>query len=78
MDVHGAGCQRSDPKTGHASNYPDGHGPQGDAVRIQNHVRCVRTGVISASTDPVSMSRAGEASFGGSVLAALLLPLSGF
>lgn len=42
VDVHGAGAQRSDPKTGSAADYPQGHGPQGDAVRIQNYVRCVR------------------------------------
>ncbi len=42
IDVHGAGAQRSDPKTGSASQYPTGHGPQGDAVRIDNYVRCVR------------------------------------
>ncbi len=42
MDVHGAGAQRSDPKTGDADDYPDGRGPQGDAIRIDNFVRCVR------------------------------------
>ena len=42
-DVHGAGAQRSDPKTGDASDYPVGHGPQGDVVRIENYVRCVRS-----------------------------------
>lgn len=41
-DVHGAGAQRSDPKTGAASDYPQGHGPQGDAIRILNYVRLVR------------------------------------
>lgn len=41
MDVHGAGAQRSDPKTGSASDYPTGHGPQGDAIRVDNYVRCV-------------------------------------
>ena len=41
-DVHGAGAQRSDPKTGDASQWPYGHGPQGDAIRIQNKVRLVR------------------------------------
>ncbi|MBN2586954.1 MAG: DUF1566 domain-containing protein [Candidatus Fermentibacteraceae bacterium] len=41
-DVHGAGAQRSDPKTGDPSRYPHGHGPQGDVVRIYNFVRCVR------------------------------------
>ncbi len=42
-DVHGAGAQRSDPKIGSASSYPQGHGPQGDAIRILNYVRLVRT-----------------------------------
>jgi len=45
MDVHGAGCQRSEAKTGDPDDYPTGHGPQGDAVRIYNYVRCVRGGV---------------------------------
>ena len=39
MDVHGAGCQRSDPKTGSASY---GNAPQGDVVRVTNLVRVVR------------------------------------
>ena len=43
LDVHGAGCQRSDPKSGNASNYPFGRGPQGDVIRILNFVRPVRT-----------------------------------
>jgi len=47
MDVHGAGAQRSDPKTGSASEYPTGHGPQGDAIRIENYVRCVTGGTDS-------------------------------
>jgi len=42
MDVHGAGAQRSDPKTGDPANYPEGNGPQGDVVRIYNYVRVVR------------------------------------
>lgn len=41
-DVHGAGAQRSDPKSGNPANYPYGHGPQGDVIRIYNYVRCVR------------------------------------
>lgn len=41
-DVHGAGAQRSDPKMGDPSDYPFGHGPQGDAIRILNYVRLVR------------------------------------
>ncbi len=42
MDVHGAGSQRSDPKQGDASRFPEGRGPQGDAIRIDNYVRLVR------------------------------------
>jgi len=45
MDVHGAGAQRSDPKSGDPLEYPHGHGPQGDAIRIINYARCVRGGV---------------------------------
>lgn len=44
MNVHGAGAQRSDPKVGDPGDYPEGHGPQGDDVRIHNYVRCVRGG----------------------------------
>jgi len=43
-DVHGAGSQRSDPKSGDPNDYSTGHGPQGDAVRIYNYVRCIRGG----------------------------------
>jgi len=42
VDVHGAGAQRSDPKAGNPADYPTGHGPQGDAIRILNYVRLVR------------------------------------
>ena len=28
---------------GDPADYPYGHGPQGDVIRIFNHVRCVRT-----------------------------------
>jgi hypothetical protein len=44
MDVHGAGAQRSDQKTGDESQLPVGHGPQGDVQRINNYVRLVRGG----------------------------------
>lgn len=43
QDVHGSGAQRSDPKMGNPDDYPTGHGPQGDAIRIFNYVRAVRT-----------------------------------
>ena len=43
IDVHGAGCQRSDPKDGDPADYPSwGHGPQGDLQRVFNYVRLVR------------------------------------
>ncbi|MCP3855396.1 MAG: DUF1566 domain-containing protein [Actinomycetia bacterium] len=50
LDVHGAGAQRSDPKTGDAADYPYGHGPQGDVIRIENLVRCVRGGDLETVT----------------------------
>lgn len=42
MDVHGTGSQRSDPKTGDITAYPQYHGPQGDVQYVFNAVRCVR------------------------------------
>ncbi|MHA1866475.1 MAG: Lcl C-terminal domain-containing protein [Candidatus Heimdallarchaeaceae archaeon] len=42
-DVHGAGAQRSDPKSGDPADYEGGLGPQGDEIRIYNYVRCVRS-----------------------------------
>jgi hypothetical protein len=52
-DVHGAGAQRSDPKSGSYTSYQLGYdqsgnpvyglGPQGDVIRINNYVRLVRT-----------------------------------
>jgi len=43
QDVHGAGAQRSDFKSGDPTQFPTGRGPQGDAVRIYNFARCLRT-----------------------------------
>ncbi len=42
MDVHGAGAQRSDPKSGNVNDYPEFFGPQGDVRYVYNAVRCVR------------------------------------
>jgi hypothetical protein len=44
INVHGAGAQRSDPKSGDPADakYRGGFGPQGDDVRIRNYVRLVR------------------------------------
>ena len=50
-DVHGAGAQRSDPKSGTPVLDAPGHGPQGDILRIYNAVRCVRAGADEPSTD---------------------------
>jgi hypothetical protein len=44
MDVHGAGAQRSDMKTGDPSQLPIGMGPQGDVQVIYNYARCARGG----------------------------------
>jgi len=41
IDTHGAGAQRSDPKTGTTSKSQS-LGGQEDEVRINNYVRCVR------------------------------------
>jgi len=44
MNVHGAGAQRSDPKSGDPKSpmWAGGRGPQGDEVRIFNFARAVR------------------------------------
>lgn len=47
VDVHGAGAQRSDPKTGDPLMFPHGRGPQGDVIRIFNFVRLVRGGDVA-------------------------------
>lgn len=56
-DVHGAGAQRSDPKSGSPTDYPlcvdkdgktvYGRGPQGDVLRIKNFVRLVRNAIVN-------------------------------
>lgn len=43
MDVHGAGAQRSAPKTGDKEDYPRYFGPQGDVIYVFNFVRSVRS-----------------------------------
>jgi hypothetical protein len=65
QDVHGAGAQRSDLKTGDPAAFPTGHGPQGDAVRISNYARCVRAGFqgdvkVGGETDPLVIQGSGN------------------
>ena len=54
VDIHGAGAQRSDPKAGiSAQEAANGRGPQGDAVRSDNAVRCVRDDITQGTSgDP--------------------------
>jgi len=58
VDVHGAGAQRSDPKTSVPADEVNGHGPQGDARRALNFVRCVRGGSVvpSSGDDPSTLN----------------------
>jgi len=58
-DIHGAGCQRSDPKPNSFSGYTyNGNGyynpnsPQGDAIRISNFVRLVRNTQATGINEP--------------------------
>jgi hypothetical protein len=64
VDVHGAGAQRSDPKTGDPKQFPQGRGPQGDVIRIFNHVRLVRGGDAKPNTpkEPADSARIPAAS----------------
>lgn len=43
VDAHGAGAQRSDPKTAAPGDFPRGFGPQGDDIRGHHYVLCVRS-----------------------------------
>ncbi len=65
MDVHGAGAQRSDPKVGDAADYPQGRGPQGDAIRIANFVRPVRDAGLRVRSEPRSADVVGESADSG-------------
>lgn len=51
LDVHGAGAQRSDFKTGDPDDYPYGHGPQGDVIRIYNYIKLVRDADVNSLDD---------------------------
>lgn len=62
IDVHGAGCQRSDPKSGDPNDWPYGHGPQGDAIRIYNYIRCVRgpSAPVPTEINDLGIMRSGD------------------
>lgn len=81
MDVHGAGCQRSDPKVGDPADYPYGNGPQGDVIRIYNHVRCVREVEVELGAAPrpqnMSLSEAWPNPFNPVTQLELQLPTAG-
>ena len=64
LDVHGAGSQRSDPKSGDPTSekFINGHGPQGDIVSIYNYARCVRDANTSNTTTADSVSYDSNAS----------------
>ena len=78
VDVHGAGCQRSDPKVGPPYAYATTHmvsrsettytgyafGPQGDALRGLNFVRLVRDGsdIIVPPENPTVTNASGASS----------------
>jgi hypothetical protein len=69
LDVHGAGSQRSDPKTGDLADYPTTMGPQGDVRRLENYARCVRGGVseqiiTGREADNSAFSQAGPSTGG--------------
>ena len=77
VDVHGAGAQRSDPKSGSLGNwsyaacgYYNSIAPQGDSIRIFNYVRLVRggNGPLRASFTyaPASPTDATPVTFTGS------------
>lgn len=51
LDVHGAGAQRSDVKSGDPSQLPIAHGPQGDVQSIYNYARCVSGGGTAYSVE---------------------------
>jgi hypothetical protein len=61
-DVHGAGSQKSDPKSGDPADWPTGNGPQGDAIHIYNFVRMVRDDVTETPDgDPGALESSDSA-----------------
>ncbi len=63
VNAHGAGAQRTDPKTGDPDDYAGGFGPQNDLIRIFNYVRPVRDvtdGGVSKAIDLVGLVDGGD------------------
>lgn len=60
IDVHGAGAQRSDPKTGDPRKYRGGRGGQKDQIRIFNYNRCVRGQAERVAGDTVEENPRSE------------------
>ena len=64
VNAHGAGAQRSDPKSGDPARWPRGLGPQADQIRINNYVRCVRGGAVPTKREIGTASKAGGQAVG--------------
>lgn len=79
QDVHGAGAQRSDPKSGDPDDpeYDEGSGPQGDVVRIYNYVRLVRDTDSSDSSDITDISPSQATNLETSVVVTITLQDAG-
>ncbi len=77
-DVHGAGAQRSDQKSGDPATLPVGAGPQGDTQSIYNLVRCVRDesnreGSFDSTTGLLSLPRVDAQGVGSFALSLSLI-----
>jgi hypothetical protein len=81
IDVHGAGCQRSDQKDGNEADYPQiTNAPQGDVARVFNYVRDApveqQAQAPTIDTQPESQTVNQHSSVTFSVVASGTAPLS--
>ena len=75
LNVHGAGAQRSDPKSGDPKSprWASGMGPQGDEIRILNFARAVRNldpasvRLVRPDVTPLPIARFGPSGQGGPI-----------
>jgi hypothetical protein len=65
VNVHGAGAQRGDPKSGDPERWADGRGPQNDQVRALNYVRAVRGQATAKSGAQSSFQPSSQQLSGG-------------